>query len=200
MYRGIDYYANTRKPKREDKKRKNASQSKNTGKSESCNNFCFFEGGILSPYKKVEFSYSPKKESRKRRFYSIYQCLLYCRSKYFRDDDTAGTILEFKDNLKGILNYLEVNKISYNYEEWFNVAPKYLESIITSLVRSSESYRVGLMAMPRKELVFCGKDRLLGIGVSFSDSLKINPYYWRGSNIYGVLLTKVRNMLNEGYE
>lgn len=200
MYRGIDYYANTRKPKREDKKRKNSSQSKNTGKSESYNNFCFFEGGILSPYKRFEFTYSPKKESRKRRFYSIYQCLLYCRSKYFGDDNTAGAILEFKDNLKGIFNYLEVNKISYNYEEWSSVAPKYLESIITSLVRSSESYRVGLLAMPRKELVFCGKDRLLSIGVSFSDSRKINPYYWRGSNIYGVLLTKVRNMLNEGYE
>lgn len=200
MYRGIDYYANTRKPKREDKKRKNAFQSKNTGKSESYNNFCFFEGGIISPYKKVEFTYSPKKESRKRRFYSIYQCLLYCRLKYFGDDNTAGTILEFKDNLKGIFNYLEVNKISYNYEEWCNVAPKYLESIITSLVRSSESYRVGLLAMPRKELVFCGKDRLLSIGVSFRDSRKINPYYWRGSNIYGILLTKVRNMLNEGYE
>ena len=200
MYRGIDYYANTRKPKKVGKKRKSASQSNNSVKKESYFNYCFFEGGILSPYKRFEFTYSPKINSRKRTFYSVYQCLLYCRSKYFKDDDTAGAILEFKDNLKGIFNYLEVNKITYNYEEWQNVAPKYLESILSSLARGNSSFRVGLLAMPKKEIIFCGKDRLLSIGVSFDDSRKLNRYYWRGSNLYGILLTKVRNMLEEGYE
>ena len=127
-------------------------------------------------------------------FSSMEQYMMYRKAMLFKDKETANKILKTND-----VRYIkELGRSVRNFDE--KIWVQYREEIVYTGLYAKFSQNVKLKEKLLKTgdaiLAECAvKDKIWGIGLSMKDERNQNPNEWRGLNLLGKNLMKVRQEL-----
>lgn len=127
-------------------------------------------------------------------FSSMEQYMMYRKAMLFKDKETANKILKTND-----VRYIkELGRSVRNFDE--KIWVQYREEIIYTGLYAKFSQNVKLKEKLLKTgeaiLAECAvNDKIWGIGLSMTDKRNQNPNEWRGLNLLGKNLMKVRQEL-----
>ena len=127
-------------------------------------------------------------------FSSMEQYMMYKKSVYFGDKDTADKILSTDDVAK--IKNLGRLVANYNESRWNGVRQIIVfEGLIEKFSRN-EDLKEQLKAMGNSILAECAvNDRIWGIGLSMKDPDRLEIDKWKGQNLLGYALMAVRERL-----
>lgn len=127
-------------------------------------------------------------------FSSMEQYMMYRKAMLFKDKETANKILKTND-----VRYIkELGRSVRNFDE--KIWVQHREEIVYTGLYAKFSQNVKLKEKLLKTgdaiLAECAvKDKIWGIGLSMKDERNQNPNEWRGLNLLGKNLMKVRQEL-----
>lgn len=129
------------------------------------------------------------------KYSSVEQFLMYKKAVTFADNDIASQILE-TDNPD------EIKKLGravsgYIDPVWAGVRQIILYEGLFAKFQQNEKLKKKLVGTGTALLAECSKtDKIYGIGISLYDDQRYNPSEWKGLNILGFTLMKVRYELS----
>lgn len=146
------------------------------------------ENGYLSNWYPSEFAVNGVA------FSSMEQYMMYKKSVYFGDKDTADEILATDDVAK--IKNLGRLVANYNESRWNGVRQIIVfEGLIEKFSRN-EDLKEQLKATGNSILAECAvNDRIWGIGLSMKDPDRLEIDKWKGQNLLGYALMAVRERL-----
>lgn len=141
--------------------------------------------GYLSNWYKSTFEVDGVK------FTSMEQCMMYGKAMLFNDVTTAKKIMNTQDVAR--IKALGREVKHFNEQEW----NKHKECIVLNGLYAkftqNEELKKKLLDTGDNLLAECAvKDRIWGIGLSMTDSNRLQPDRWRGQNLLGRALMEVR--------
>lgn len=176
-----------------------------TSGSRQKENYIGFFGGYKAT--KVELSlsnwypsyflmYLGSKHQKELSFNCSEQAVMYIKSYIFKDYDTADKIKRASYNPK-LYKRLGREATGFDDKVWKSVRESVYEKVLWQKFGQNKEIRDYLLSTSNNILVECNPyDKVWGIGLSLDDdfSKKSN---WRGSNLLGNALMKVRQQFRE---
>ncbi len=147
------------------------------------------ENGYLSNWYLSEF------EVGNIRFSSMEQYMMYQKAVCFDDDEVAGKILMTDD----VEHIKELGRLVTNFNEniWNGKRQIIVYEGLLAKFSQNETLCDRLKATGDSVLAECAvKDKIWGIGLSMSDSKRLEMSQWRGQNLLGYALMMVRYKLS----
>lgn len=129
-----------------------------------------------------------------RQFNCTEQYFQYQKAKYFDDQPTAGQIM--KTGSPARQKKLGRSVKGYDEQRWRQIRMKVMEDGCMAKFTQNQKAKETLLATGDKILVECTpNDRVWGNGLHLSDKRALCPKKWRGTNLMGQVLMKVRNLV-----
>ncbi len=127
-------------------------------------------------------------------FSSMEQYMMYQKALCFKDEATAVKILSFDDAAK--IKELGRSVSGYNETIWNGVRQITIYEGLLSKFKSNAELLSKLKATEDAILAECSvQDRIWGIGLSMNDPERLSIERWKGENLLGFALMKVRDSL-----
>lgn len=153
------------------------------------NTHVFFLRGVFS-----NFTSTPGLQYKGNTFHTTEQAFMWAKANGFRDHETARKILAEKNPAKAKILGREVKPFSHVY--WDLNKEFLMYEVNLAKYSQFEDFRKILLATGDKELVEVnGKDTVWGIGLYANDPRIHDPKQWKGQNLLGKVLMKVREEL-----
>lgn len=153
--------------------------------------YVFFWGGVFSQWAKSTF-----KDVNGEQFTSCEQYMMYKKAELFNDKDTAIKILATNDVKK--IKQLGREVQNFNNDVWDAEKLKIVISGNVYKFTQNESLKAELLKHKGKTFVEASpQDIIWGIGLHYDDDAVLDPKQWKGQNLLGIALTKVRNVLEK---
>ncbi len=120
--------------------------------------------------------------------------MMYQKALCFKDEATAVKILSFDDAAK--IKELGRSVSGYNETIWNGVRQITIYEGLLSKFKSNAELLSKLKATEDAILAECSvQDRIWGIGLSMNDPERLSIERWKGENLLGFALMKVRDSL-----
>jgi hypothetical protein len=120
---------------------------------------------------------------------------MYFKAKFFKDEEKADEIVKFGSDPK-IAKKLGREVKNYNEEEWSKIREDYMYKAVSLKFHSDYWLRQELIDTQDKILVEgTPKDTIWGVGIYWNDDLILNEKNWKGLNLLGKVLMRVREEL-----
>lgn len=149
------------------------------------------ENGYLSNWYLSDF------EVNKTKFSSMEQFMMYQKALYFHDADIALKILETSD--VAYIKQLGRTIKNYNENAWNGVRQIIVYEGLTAKFSQNQFLKEQLLNTKECLLVECAvKDKIWGIGLSMTDTNRLDQSKWSGQNLLGYTLMMVRKQLKNG--
>ena len=146
------------------------------------------ENGYLSNWYKSEFTVN------NIRFTSMEQYMIYQKAILFKDDVTAEKIRNTED--VSVIKQLGREVSNYNDTYWNGVRQIIVYQGLMEKFSQNIDLQKWLLSTNNYVLAECAvKDRIWGIGLSMKDPNRLNVQKWRGQNLLGFTLMRVREDL-----
>ena len=146
------------------------------------------ENGYLSNWYKSEFTVN------NIRFTSMEQYMMYQKAILFKDDVTAEKIRNTED--VSVIKQLGREVSNYNDTYWNGVRQIIVYQGLMEKFSQNIDLQKWLLSTNNSVLAECAvKDRIWGIGLSMKDPNRLNVQKWRGQNLLGFTLMRVREDL-----
>lgn len=159
-------------------------------------NYVMFWGSIFSQWnsnktdgKKFQFE-----DENGKKFSSCEQYMMYGKALLFNDQETANRIM----NIKDVKEIKQLGREVKNFDNkiWddnkFDIVVKgnYLK------FTQNKEFKRELLKYKDKEFVEASpKDRIWGIGLHYDDVLALDKKNWKGENLLGKAITKVKDTI-----
>ena len=146
------------------------------------------ENGYLSNWYLSDFTVDDIK------FSSMEQYMMYRKAECFHDDKTAAQILETNDVAK--IKALGRLVSGYDDHHWNGVRQVVVyEGLVAKFTQNPQLLQL-LKNTKNDILAECAiKDKIWGIGLSMTDSDRLNRAKWKGQNLLGYALMMVRDKI-----
>lgn len=132
------------------------------------------------------------------RFNCAEQYMMFKKAELFNDNNSMINILysRYPSDQKNL-----GRKVSnFNAEKWESVARDIVyKGNMAKFTQNSKLLEILLNTAPNILVEASPKDKIWGIGLSEEIAKKVNPEQWPGKNWLGLVLTKVRNDIKNGY-
>ena len=156
--------------------------------------YCFHnpdeDNGFLSNWYKSEFTYEGII------FFSAEQVLMYKKALIFGDGKIALDIMCTHDVAK--IKALGRKIKDYNEEVWESNRKQLMCDILYAKFTCDVYIRILLLETEDETLVECAvKDKIWGVGFSMTDERRFDKSKWRGRNLLGKYLMKVRDRIKQ---
>lgn len=156
-------------------------------------NFIFFhkpneENGYLSNWYLSDFVVN------NIHFSSMEQYMMYQKAICFNDTGTAGKILEISD----VAQIKALGRLVKNYDDnhWNGVRQIVVYEGLLAKFSQNDELKNHLKATDDAILAECAvQDRIWGIGLSMKDESRFDIAKWKGQNLLGYALMKVRDKI-----
>lgn len=128
------------------------------------------------------------------KYTSMEQFMMYKKAIYFQDAKRAEEILAISD----VARIKELGRLvtGYNDSIWSGIRQIVVYEGLIAKFSQNDTLKKLLKGTGEAILAECAvKDRIWGIGLSMSDSRRMNMEEWRGLNLLGYTLMEVRNKL-----
>lgn len=146
-----------------------------------------FWGGVFSNFYPSPFIVDGLK------FETSEQFFMYHKALYFKDDIIAEKILTEGIEPK-IAKKLGRKVNGFDEDEWAKVRFDVMYNAIFHKFTQNETLKKELLSYNNRTFVECSPfDKIWGIGISEDDVNADNEEQWRGLNLLGKCLTKLRN-------
>ena len=148
------------------------------------------ENGFLSNWFLASFYLNGMK------FSSVEQYMMYCKARCFKDIAVAEQIM--KTNDVAIIKSLGRSVSHYDDAIWSQVREKTVFDAVMAKFSQNADLKQLLLNTGDAILAECAvKDLIWGIGLSMKDSNRFDMNKWRGENLLGKVLMKVRETLRK---
>ena len=148
------------------------------------------ENGYLSNWYLSQFAVSSI------HFSSMEQYMMYEKAICFGDRETASQVLRTSDVAE--IKQLGRAVKGYNDQVWNGVRQIIVYEGLKAKFSQDSELKSQLLATGDDILAECAvKDRIWGIGLSMKDPDRFDMSKWRGTNLLGFALMKVRSKLND---
>lgn len=146
------------------------------------------ENGYLSNWYLSDFTVDDIK------FSSMEQYMMYRKAKCFHDDKIAEQVLETNDVAK--IKALGRLVSGYDDHHWNGVRQVVVyEGLVAKFTQNPQLLQL-LKNTKNDILAECAiKDKIWGIGLSMTDSDRLNRAKWKGQNLLGYALMMVRDKI-----
>jgi ribA/ribD-fused uncharacterized protein len=159
-----------------------------TYKIRTYKNYIYFFTGILGNWYKSKIIYNNNK------FFSSEQLFMYLKAIFFKDEQTALKILNCKTSRDAKDLGRQVKKFDNKIWETERENAMYIACL--EKFQQNIEQKEFLLSTNDKILVEGNKDDVIwAVGLSFDDPLIEDEKNWRGLNLLGKVLMKVRNDL-----
>ena len=149
----------------------------------------YFWHGIYSNWYPVEI------DSAAGKFANTEQLFMWCKAKFFKDDEILSKILATSNprDVKALGRLVK----NYNDSEWDKVRFDYMVGV-NNIKFSQHKYLLDqLLATGDKVIVEASPyDKVWGVGLLEDDPLILDEKNWKGQNLLGKALMKVRENFN----
>jgi ribA/ribD-fused uncharacterized protein len=134
-----------------------------------------------------------------RSFSSVYHYILYAKTAGIFNEEKRSNML--KDyNYENMTNLFYSNGINFNKKIWDFYIGQHLEVAYTALFTQDQKARNALDKSEGYTLALADPyDHKWGIGLSRSSPVKFRRCNWKGKNLLGDLITRIRIQLNGSY-
>lgn len=147
------------------------------------------ENGYLSNWYPSPFVADGKK------FSSAEQYMMYCKAKCFHDEEIAEKIMGTDE--VAIIKALGRKVRNYEEEVWSRIRGQEVYEGLLEKFSQNEDLKAKLLGTGDATLVECAvKDCIWGIGLSMDDPDRLEESKWRGKNLLGKTLMRVRETLS----
>ena len=147
------------------------------------------ENGYLSNWYPSAFIVDGKK------FSSAEQYMMYRKAKCFKDEEITEKIMETDD--VAIIKALGRKVRDYDDEVWSKIRGQEVYEGLLAKFSQNEDLKKRLLDTGDATLVECAvKDCIWGIGLSMDDPGRLDESKWRGKNLLGETLMRVRKTLS----
>lgn len=127
-------------------------------------------------------------------FSSMEQYMMYSKAICFDDADVAAKILETTDVAK--IKALGRSVKNYDDNHWNGVRQIIIYEGLIAKFSQNEKLKKKLKETEKAILAECAvKDRIWGIGLSMTDEDRFDRTKWKGQNLLGYALMKVRDKI-----
>ncbi len=148
------------------------------------------ENGYLSNWYPSKFTYAD------RQFSSMEQYMMYRKAVCFHDDTIAAEILKTDDVAE--IKALGRQVSGYDDNVWNGIRQIAIYEGLLEKFSQNEELRRQLLATGDATLAECAvRDRIWGIGMSMTDTGRLDRAKWKGQNLLGYALMMVREKLQE---
>lgn len=148
----------------------------------------FFYGGEFSNWYPSRFVWEGTT------FNCAEQQMMYCKALTFGDDNTATRIM--KATSPAVQKALGRQVSNFDDAKWAAVREELVFQGLYEKYAQNPRLKQVLLATGNKTLVEASpNDRIWGVGLGLSDPRVDDPANWRGTNLLGKLLMKVREAL-----
>lgn len=159
--------------------------------------YIFFYKEWPGNYTKSNFSWN--EFGTTKRFFCTEQAFMWAKAKYFDDNEIANKILNC--NIANTCRLLGRQVNNYVDSEWDKVRYEYMYEC--NLSKYSQDIYLKNLLIDHKfdDLIFVEAspiDRIWGIGMDENNPLINNCNNWRGKNLLGKILTKIRKEVING--
>lgn len=149
----------------------------------------FFLRGVFS-----NFTSTPGLQYKGNTFHTTEQAFMWAKAQLFVDKNSARLILAEKNPAKA--KQLGRGVKGFNPTHWDINKEFLMYEVNLAKYSQFEDYRKILLSTGDKELVEVnGKDTVWGIGLYANDPRIHDPKQWKGQNLLGKVLMKVREEL-----
>ena len=156
------------------------------------NTHLFFLRGVFSNFQLCE-----ELEVRGMPFMTTEHAFMWLKAKHFKDERSATKILTAMNPSDAKL--IGRGVVGFNVEEWSQVCFDYMLEVNRAKYSQNPDLALHLVKTGNKILAETnGKDVIWGIGLYADNDKVLNEKTWKGKNLLGQVLMKVRQELNEG--
>lgn len=150
----------------------------------------YFWGSIFSNWASVRFEY------KDQIFYNSEQAFMYEKALYFKDLNIANQILQCDSPKEAKVLGRKVKK--FDSIKWDLVSYDIMADINLAKFEQNPSLKEILLSTRNKTIVEASPfDKIWGIGLHWNDERILDEKNWRGQNLLGKVLMKVRNTLKK---
>lgn len=122
------------------------------------------------------------------------QAMMYYKAKMFRDNNTANKILRSRDPREQKQLGREVKNFDENY--WIENREEVMYKILYEKFTQNNDFKNELLKYKDYNFVEASPyDKIWGIGLDQTNDLILDESNWRGQNLLGNCLTKLKNDL-----
>ncbi len=149
----------------------------------------YFLRGVFS-----NFTSTPGLQYKGNTFHTTEQAFMWAKANGFHDRETARKILAEKNPAKAKVLGREVKPFSHIY--WDLNKEFLMYEVNLAKYSQFDDYKAVLLSTGEKQLVEVnGKDTIWGIGLYANDPRVLDEKQWRGQNLLGKVLMRVREEL-----
>lgn len=149
----------------------------------------YFLRGVFS-----NFTSTPMMQYKGHSFHTTEQAFMWAKANGFHDRETARKILAEKNPAKAKVLGREVKPFSHIY--WDLNKEFLMYEVNLAKYSQFDDYKAVLLSTGEKQLVEVnGKDTIWGIGLYANDPRVLDEKQWRGQNLLGKVLMRVREEL-----
>ena len=149
----------------------------------------YFLRGVFS-----NFTSTPGLQYKGNTFHTTEQAFMWAKANGFHDRETARKILAEKNPAKAKVLGREVKPFSHIY--WDLNKEFLMYEVNLAKYSQFDDYKSVLLSTGEKQLVEVnGKDTIWGIGLYANDPRVLDEKQWRGQNLLGKVLMRVREEL-----
>ena len=153
------------------------------------NKYKFFWKGILSNFAHTQYISWDEIE-----FCCVEQEFMYRKAIYLRDIETSREIM--KTTNPKVIKKLGREVKGYDDSLWSEVREGFMYQACLSKFTQHQEARRELLSYPGRVFVEASPyDTIWGIGLSEDDPRAIDSDQWRGKNLLGQILTKIRDQI-----
>ena len=153
------------------------------------NTHIFFLRGVFS-----NFTSTPKLQYKGNTFHTTEQAFMWAKAQLFGDKNSARLILAEKNPAKA--KQLGRGVKGFNPTHWDINKEFLMYEVNLAKYSQFEDYRKILLSTGDKQIAETnGKDTVWGIGLYANDSRVLDEKQWRGQNLLGKVLMRVREEL-----
>jgi len=151
------------------------------------NKYVLFWGSIFS-----NFANTPYISHDGINFFCTEQEFMYRKAMLFEDEEIADKILKSRDPKQ--IKKLGRRVKNYNDVIWDAVRYDAMYTACRSKFTQNEEAKKALLSYPGKTFVEASPfDTIWGIGLGECDYRANNPAFWKGTNLLGQILTRLRD-------
>ena len=130
-----------------------------------------------------------------RVFVSVEQCFMYHKAKEFNDNVTAEKIMDTKCPVTAKKLGRQVK--GFKATIWNKTASDHMYNAMLEKFRQNKELRVFLLSTGKTELIEANPtDTTWGVGLSIQNEAVFKRESWRGKNLAGNILARVRQTLS----